>query len=107
MLITVRNARTMLDCGYTSAFSAASAKPRLDVVLKRAIEAGRVTGPAPQGGRPRRYEGPRAISAISTPRGGGPVPHAECAIHGDLQFAPVRFAGRAGWRRARASTFSR
>jgi imidazolonepropionase-like amidohydrolase len=45
MLITVRNARTMLDCGYTSAFSAASAKPRLDVVLKREIDAGRVPGP--------------------------------------------------------------
>jgi imidazolonepropionase-like amidohydrolase len=35
----------MLDCGYTSAFSAASPKPRLDVVLKREIEAGRVPGP--------------------------------------------------------------
>jgi imidazolonepropionase-like amidohydrolase len=45
MLITVRNARTMLDCGYTSAFSAASAKTRLDVVVKREIEAGRVPGP--------------------------------------------------------------
>jgi imidazolonepropionase-like amidohydrolase len=45
MLITVRNARTMLDCGYTSAFSAAAPKPRLDVVLKREIEAGHVPGP--------------------------------------------------------------
>ena len=45
MLITVRNARTMLDSGYTSALSAAAAKPRLDVVLKREIEAGRVPGP--------------------------------------------------------------
>ncbi len=45
MLITVRNARTMLDAGYTSAFSAAAPKPRLDVVLKREIEAGRVPGP--------------------------------------------------------------
>jgi imidazolonepropionase-like amidohydrolase len=45
MLVTVRNARTMLDCGYTSAFSAAAAKPRLDVVLKREIDAGRVPGP--------------------------------------------------------------
>ena len=45
MLITVRNARTMLDCGYTSAFSAASPKPRLDVVLRREIEAGREVGP--------------------------------------------------------------
>jgi imidazolonepropionase-like amidohydrolase len=45
MLVTVRNAKTMLDCGYTSAFSAASPKPRLDIVLKREIEAGRVPGP--------------------------------------------------------------
>jgi imidazolonepropionase-like amidohydrolase len=45
MLVTVRNAKTMLDCGYTSAFSAAAPKPRLDVVLKREIEAGRVPGP--------------------------------------------------------------
>jgi len=45
MLVTVRNARLMLDCGYTSAFSAAAPKPRLDVVLKREIEAGRVPGP--------------------------------------------------------------
>jgi imidazolonepropionase-like amidohydrolase len=45
ILVTVRNARTMLDCGYTSAFSAAAPKPRLDVVLKREIEAGRAPGP--------------------------------------------------------------
>ena len=45
MLVTVRNARTMLDCGYTSAFSAAAPKPRLDVVLRREIEAGREVGP--------------------------------------------------------------
>lgn len=45
MLLTVRNAALMLDCGYTSAFSAAAPKPRLDVVLKREIEAGRAPGP--------------------------------------------------------------
>jgi imidazolonepropionase-like amidohydrolase len=45
VLATVRNARTMLDAGYTSALSAAAAKPRLDVVVKREIEAGRVPGP--------------------------------------------------------------
>jgi len=45
MLATVRHAKLALDCGYTSVFSAASAKPRLDVVLKREIEAGRVPGP--------------------------------------------------------------
>jgi imidazolonepropionase-like amidohydrolase len=45
MLATVRNAKLALDSGYTSVFSAASAKPRLDVVLKREIAAGRVAGP--------------------------------------------------------------
>lgn len=45
MLMTVRNARTALDCGYTSVLSMAAAKPRLDVVLKREIESGRVPGP--------------------------------------------------------------
>ena len=45
VLVAVRNAKLMLDCGYTSAFSAASTKPRLDVVLKREIEAGRLPGP--------------------------------------------------------------
>lgn len=45
MLETVRNAKICLDSGYTSVFSAASAKPRLDIVLKRQIEAGLVPGP--------------------------------------------------------------
>ena len=35
MLTTVRNAKTMLDCGYTSAFSAAAAKPRRDLEGRR------------------------------------------------------------------------
>ena len=60
MLTTVRNARTMLDCGYTSAFSAASAKPRLDVVLRREIEAGRVPGPAAARQWPRDHRDGRA-----------------------------------------------
>jgi imidazolonepropionase-like amidohydrolase len=45
LLAAIRNARTMLDSGYTSALSAAAAKPRLDVVLKREIDAGRLPGP--------------------------------------------------------------
>jgi imidazolonepropionase-like amidohydrolase len=45
MLATVRHAKLVLDCGYTSVFSAASAKPRIDVVLKREIESGRIPGP--------------------------------------------------------------
>ncbi len=45
VLATIRNARTMLDSGYTSALSAAAAKPRLDVVVRREIDAGHVPGP--------------------------------------------------------------
>lgn len=42
---TAANARLLLEQGFTSCFSAASAKPRLDVVIKRAIEAGQILGP--------------------------------------------------------------
>jgi imidazolonepropionase-like amidohydrolase len=45
VLVTMRNARTALDCGYTSVLSAASAKPRLDIVIRNEIEAGRIPGP--------------------------------------------------------------
>jgi imidazolonepropionase-like amidohydrolase len=45
VLVTARNAKLMLDCGYTSVLSAASAKPRLDVVVRNEIEAGRLPGP--------------------------------------------------------------
>jgi imidazolonepropionase-like amidohydrolase len=45
VLVTMRNARTALDCGYTSVLSAASAKPRLDVVIRNEIAAGRIPGP--------------------------------------------------------------
>ena len=45
MLVTMRNARTMLDCGYTSVLSGAAAKPRLDIVIRNEIEAGRIPGP--------------------------------------------------------------
>jgi imidazolonepropionase-like amidohydrolase len=44
-LITARNAKTMLDCGYTSVLSGASAKPRLDIVIRNEIDAGRIPGP--------------------------------------------------------------
>ena len=45
LLVTIRNAKTLLDCGYTSVLSAASAKPRLDIVVRNEIEAGRIPGP--------------------------------------------------------------
>lgn len=45
MLLAARNARRMLDAGFTSCFSAASAKPRLDVALRDAIDGGNLPGP--------------------------------------------------------------
>ena len=45
VLITMRNAKMALDCGYTSVLSAASAKPRLDIVIRNEINAGRIPGP--------------------------------------------------------------
>lgn len=44
-LIAARNARYYLDCGITSCISAAAAKPRLDVVIRNAINAGELEGP--------------------------------------------------------------
>jgi imidazolonepropionase-like amidohydrolase len=45
VLVTMRNARTALECGYTSVLSGASAKPRLDIVIRNEINAGRIPGP--------------------------------------------------------------
>ena len=45
MLKTAINARRMLDAGFTSCFSAAAAKPRLDIVLRNAIDSGDFPGP--------------------------------------------------------------
>lgn len=44
-LIAVRNARLYLDCGITSCISAAAAKPRVDVVIRNAINQGEIPGP--------------------------------------------------------------
>src|ERR1700758_3548584 len=52
LLLTMRNAKTLLDHGFTSAYSAASAKLRLDVVIRNAIAAGQIPGPRPQAGGP-------------------------------------------------------
>lgn len=42
---TLHNARTLLDAGFTSAYSAASAKLRLDVVARNEVNSGRSPGP--------------------------------------------------------------
>ena len=44
-LITMHNARTIIDHGVTAAVGAGAAKPRLDVVIRNEINAGRIPGP--------------------------------------------------------------
>jgi imidazolonepropionase-like amidohydrolase len=44
-LLAARHAKLMLDQGFTSINSAASAKPRLDIVIRNAINAGDLPGP--------------------------------------------------------------
>ncbi|KAI9688518.1 MAG: hypothetical protein M1822_001467 [Bathelium mastoideum] len=44
-LLTARSAQTYLDSGYTMCFGAASAKTRLDCVVRDAINAGELPGP--------------------------------------------------------------
>lgn len=44
-LLTMRHVKLMLDQGFTSLNSAAAAKPRLDVVIRNAINNGEIPGP--------------------------------------------------------------
>lgn len=44
-LLTARAAQTYIDSGYTMCFGAASAKERLDIVVRDAINAGQIPGP--------------------------------------------------------------
>lgn len=45
VLATMHNAKLMLDCGFTALIGAASGKPRLEVVIKNEINAGKIPGP--------------------------------------------------------------
>lgn len=45
VLLTMHNAKLLLDHGFTSAYSAASSKLRLDVVIRNEIDAGKIPGP--------------------------------------------------------------
>jgi imidazolonepropionase-like amidohydrolase len=45
LLGTLRNAELLLDHGFTSCYSAASAKLRLDIVVRNEVNAGRLKGP--------------------------------------------------------------
>jgi imidazolonepropionase-like amidohydrolase len=44
-LLTMRHVKLLLDQGFTSINSAAAAKPRLDVVIRNAINGGEIPGP--------------------------------------------------------------
>jgi imidazolonepropionase-like amidohydrolase len=44
-LLTVKSAQCFIDSGYTMCFGAASAKDRLDIVIRDAINAGDIAGP--------------------------------------------------------------
>jgi imidazolonepropionase-like amidohydrolase len=52
LLLTMRNAKTLLDHGFTSAYSAATSKLRLDVVIRNEVNAGRLPGPRIRAGSP-------------------------------------------------------
>ena len=45
VLLTMRNAKTLLDHGFTSAYGAGASKLRLDVVIRNEVNAGRLPGP--------------------------------------------------------------
>jgi imidazolonepropionase-like amidohydrolase len=45
LLLSLENAKLYIDCGYTSCVGAASAKRRMDVVLRNAINSGKYPGP--------------------------------------------------------------
>ncbi|WP_309684362.1 amidohydrolase family protein [Polaromonas sp.] len=67
ILWCVRVAKRYLDMGWTSAIGAAAAKPRLDVVLRNAIEAGEFPGP-------RYLAGSQEITTIGA-LGDNTLPH--------------------------------
>lgn len=67
ILWCVRVAKRYLDMGWTSAIGAAAAKPRLDVVLRNAIEAGEFPGP-------RYLAGSQEITTIGA-LGDNSLPH--------------------------------
>lgn len=45
VLLAAENAKLLLDSGFTSLYSAASSKPRTEIVLRNFINAGRLPGP--------------------------------------------------------------
>jgi imidazolonepropionase-like amidohydrolase len=78
VLWCVRVAKRYLDMGWTSAIGAAAAKPRLDVVLRNAIDAGEFPGP-------RYLAGSQEITTIGA-LGDNSLPHMNFA---ELSFGSI------------------
>ena len=58
LLITARNARITLDCGFTSAFSAGSLGRRFEIALRNEIDGGWLPGPRLKASSIERAPGP-------------------------------------------------
>jgi imidazolonepropionase-like amidohydrolase len=56
VLLTMHNAKLALDMGFTAAVGAASAKPRLDIVIRNEINKGKIPGPRLLAGTPEPDE---------------------------------------------------
>ncbi len=52
VLLSMHTAKLALDMGFTAAIGAASAKPRLDIVIRNEINAGKIPGPRLLAGSP-------------------------------------------------------
>ena len=52
VLMTMHHAKLALDMGFTAVMGAASAKPRLDIVIRNEINAGKIPGPRMLAGSP-------------------------------------------------------
>ena len=77
LLLTLKHAKLYLDQGFTSCFSAAATKPRLDVVVRNAINRGEHPGPRLRGRkRPVHRDGRRRRSAPDASRSGRGDVHA-------------------------------
>jgi imidazolonepropionase-like amidohydrolase len=85
-LLAARNARLLLDHGFTSAYSTASAKLRIDVVIRNAIEAGE----CPDLGVKRLHINGRGRVGCRT--GGAKKPRAtRCALQAVIWFGCISY----------------
>ena len=65
-LKTAANVKLLLECGFTSIYCAASAKPRLDVVVRNAVNAGEIPGPRMRAASPELVATGGLVLALAT-----------------------------------------